>query len=470
MNASQFFRILLVRKWTLLLVFAVTVTTTVVVSLLLTKSYTAETSLVVDFDTTDPLGRPAAPLAFSSMYMATQEDIITSSRVAAKVVSDLKLDRNPAAIAQFKKETEGNGTVRDWLAELLLKNLTVEPSRDSRIITLEYKSEDPKFAALVANAFANAYIETALELNNAPAKLNAQWFDDQLKTLREAAEQAQKRLTLYQNQHQIITADERLDTDTNKLSVLSHELVNAQAEVDTIRSKIQQAETLMLKGARDAETIPEVMNNAFIQGLKGQLLHRQAELDELSRSAGENHPSYKAAKAETENLRSKLASEIKNVVQSLENSLNLAHNRVTSLETSVKQQKENILTWKTQREEFSVLLNEAKNSQRSYDTAMQRANEIQLESRVNQTDVSILTEAIAPIEHASPRLLLNTVLSFFLGSVLAIAAALIRETLDRRVRTMEDVTETLDIPLLGVVRKDKDNTQDSPRESVKAAA
>lgn len=470
MNASQFFRILLVRKWTILLVFAVTVTTTVVVSLLLTKNYTATTSLVVDFKNTDPLGRPAAPLAFSSMYMATQEDIITSPRVAARVVSDLKLDRNPAAIAQFKEETGGNGTVRDWLATRLLKSLSVEPSRDSRIITLEYKSEDPKFAALVANAFAKAYIDTALELNIEPAKLNAKWFEEQLKTLRNAAEEAQKKLTQYQNKHEIVTTDERLDTESNKLSVLSHELVTAQAEVETIKSKIQQASALILKGTRDSESIPEVVNNVFIQGIKGQLLRRQAEMDELSRSVGENHPNYQSANAEIESLRSKLTTEIKNVVQSLENGLKLANKRVTSLQASADKQKENILTWKTQREEFSVLLNEAKNTQLSYDTAMQRANEITLESRVNQTDVSVLTEATAPITHSSPKLLINTVLSFFLGAILAIAAALIRETLDRRVRTDEDVTQTLDIPLLGIVQKDKDNTPGSQREDVKAAA
>lgn len=470
MNASQFFKVLLVRKWTILLVFSITVTTTTLVSFLMPKAYTATTSLVVDFNNTDPLGRPGAPLQFSSMYMSTQEKIISSPRVANKVITQLGLDLNPSVITQFHEETNGKGIVRDWLAERLLKKLTVEPSRDSRIITLEFESGDPKFSSLIANAFAKAYIETALELNIAPARQSAAWFEKQLQTLRTASETAQKRLSQYQNKHEIVTTDERLDTETTKLTVLSRELVTAQAEAENIKFKIAQADRLMLSGKKESETIPEVMNNGFVQGLKAELLHQQADLDELSRSVGENHPAYKSATAEAISLRTKLSTEIKNVVQSLKNKLKLANSHVAMLEKAVASQKEKLLIWKTQREELNVLLNEANNAQNSYDMAMQRANQITLESRVNQTDISILTEAMVPISHSSPKTLLNVILSFILGGILALAAALIRETLDRRIRSAEDVLENLDIPILGVLPKDKENTPHSINEPQRAAA
>ena len=464
MNANHFFLILYARRWTLFLVLAVTITTTVVVSLLLPKSYTATTSVVVNFKNNDPVGRSSydLPIQLSSTYMTTQEEIITSPRVAATVVANLKLDRESSVMEQFQEETHGKGSLRNWLAEQLLKKLTVTPSRDSRIITLEFDSSDPQFSALVASAFAQAYIDTTLELNVAPARHSAAWFDEQLKGLRDAAEASQRKLAQYQHRHNIVTTDERLDTENAKLNQQAHDLITAQAEVQSIESRIEQANKLILSSDRESETIPEVMNNGFIQGLKTDLVRQQAKLDELSRTVGHNHPNYKAAVAEINSLRIKLTTEIKNVAQSLENSLKLAKTRAASLQKSVDTQRGKLLEWKSQREELDVLMNEAKNAQLAYESAMQRASQITLESRVNQTDVSVLSPAIPPIEHSRPNLLLNTLLSILLGTILAVAAALIRESMDRRIRSDSDVTEALALPLLGVIQRDKDNTPYAP--------
>ena len=55
-----------------------------------------------------------------------------------------------------------------WLADLLKKKLDVKPSRDSNVINIEFTGTDPGFAAAVANAFAQAYIDINLELKVEP--------------------------------------------------------------------------------------------------------------------------------------------------------------------------------------------------------------------------------------------------------------------------------------------------------------
>jgi hypothetical protein len=44
---------------------------------------------------------------------------------------------------------------------------------------IAYTSEDPNFAAAAANAFAQSYIETSIELKTDPARQFARWFDEQ---------------------------------------------------------------------------------------------------------------------------------------------------------------------------------------------------------------------------------------------------------------------------------------------------
>ena len=84
----------------------------------------------------------------------------------------LKLYENATALQQYQEASNGKGDINNWLADALLKNLDIEPSRESRLVKVIFSSTVPRFAATVANAFARAYAETNLELSLDPAKRN----------------------------------------------------------------------------------------------------------------------------------------------------------------------------------------------------------------------------------------------------------------------------------------------------------
>ncbi len=125
MTLQQFLLILRARWKIVLGVLAVVVGTALAVSLLLPKTYTASTALVVDVKSADPIVGLLIPAQFMPGYMATQVDIITSEQVAQRVVKMLKLDQVPEIQEQWRDATDGGrGTVAQWLAPLLQKNST----------------------------------------------------------------------------------------------------------------------------------------------------------------------------------------------------------------------------------------------------------------------------------------------------------------------------------------------------------
>ena len=63
----------------------------------------------------------------------------------------------------------------------------------------------------------------------------------------------------------------------------------------------------------------------------------------------------------------------------------------------------------------------------------------------------MLTQAVAPNDHSSPRLALNTVLAVCVGLMLALLTAVGLEFVDRRVRAPEDAGWAVEAPLLGVM-------------------
>jgi uncharacterized protein involved in exopolysaccharide biosynthesis len=155
MNVQQFLLALRGRFWIFITLLTGTVVAAVCVTLLMPKTYEATVSVLVDNRDEQSLSAAAAQPARAAVgYMQTQMDVIRSERVARKVVEDLKLAEDPAAKRAFAA-SGARGSIEDWIASGLLTTLKVDTSQSS-VILITYGASDPKFAATVANAFAEA--------------------------------------------------------------------------------------------------------------------------------------------------------------------------------------------------------------------------------------------------------------------------------------------------------------------------
>lgn len=459
MTFQQFLLIMRARWLVILLTFVAVVATTVGVSVILPKKYAASTAVLVDVKTPDPILGSLMPGMMAPGYMATQIDIIQSDRVARRVVQMLKIDQNQSARRQWQEETGGRGSIEAYYAELLSKQLDVKPSRESNVINITYKSAEPQFAAAIANAFAQAYIDTNVELRADPAKQYAGWFDARTKGLREQLEVAQSRLSQFQRANGIVNVDERLDVENARLQELSSQLVAIQALRAETNSR--QAQT------GNTETLPEVLQSSLVQSLKADVARQDAKLKDLSSQYGPNHPQVLRAIAEGQALRAKLETEVKRVAGGVGTNARVNVQREAEVRAALDAQKKKVLEIKKQRDEISVLQREVENAQKAYDLTAQRLVQTNLESQTQQTNIVVLNPAVEPIEPSSPKLLINTLVSIFVGVVLGVGLALLLELLNRRVRSVEDVVQALGLPVIGYVasgdaRKSKGRGRNRP--------
>jgi chain length determinant protein EpsF len=442
----QQFLLILAARWkvavaTLLTVVAITVA----VSYILPPQYTATASVVIDVKSPDPVAGVMLPAIIMPSYMATQVDIINSERVAQTVVKMLKMDENPAAREQWFEATEGKGRVDLWLAEALQKKLDVKPSRESNVIAIAYSAIDPDFAATVANAFAQAYMNTTLALKVEPARQYATWFDSQNKELRENLENAQTKLSAYQQQHGIVATDERLDNETAKLNELSSQLTLVLAQTADAQSK--------QRSGAASDTLPDVFQNSLIQSLKVDIARQEGKLQELSGNLGRNHPQYKQMEAEIAALKQRLEAETRHIAKGFSTSGNVSKDKESVLRAALDAQKKKVLQLKRERDEVAVLMKDVEAAQKAYDAVSQRLTQTRLESQSNQTNVSMLTAASPPIKPSSPLILLNTLIALFLGTMLGLCAAVLRELSDRRIRSLDDLVALMAVPVLADIGK-----------------
>lgn len=436
MNYSRFLLIILARRKVILLALIITVLTTLVVSLLLPKNYKSTTTLVLTHKGPDPVTGVMLTAQHITGHMATQLDVIKSSKTALMVVDQLKLDQNEVVQKNYE-DSDTSMELRDWLATFLRRNLEVETARDSSVIRINFKSTDPTFASIIANAFANAYQEISIRLTVEPSQKAAVYFTDQLNVLRDRLEMAQKKLSVYQHDKGIIDADLRLDVETRRLNDLSSQLVAVQLEMlGTLAGRENDGE---------GESHKNMVRTALINALKKDLSQAESKFSEISQKFGRNHPSYLGAAAEVGQLRSELNKHIRTTT----------HDTVTQetkIRAALEEQKTKVLTLNRARDELQLLTREVEGAQQAYNSAMQRLNQTTLEGQSNLSSVSILDTAKIPDTPDSPKILLNMALSVFLGTLLGLGVGLLTEMIDQRVRSTEDLADILQAPVLGVIK------------------
>jgi uncharacterized protein involved in exopolysaccharide biosynthesis len=193
------------------------------------------------------------------------------------------------------------------------------------------------------------------------------------------------------------------------------------------------------------------MGNSFIQTLRADLLRGEARLQEMSTQLGPAHPSYQRQVSENEGMRTRLDAEMKKVVAGLENSARQSQQRENELRNAMAAQRARMLDMGQSRSELGVLVRDVETAQRTYDSARARFATSDIESRARQTNVTILNPAVEPRKAARPRIGLNIALSVIVGALLGLALVFLMETLDRRVRSLSDLKESINLPVLGEI-------------------
>lgn len=440
----QIFPTLRARWRQVVLIWLVIVAAVAAVSLALPPRYEATASVVVEMSGADrdPIGGQSGfkPWGAVSSYIATQVEIIRSEQVALGAVRSLELQKQQEWRDKWQARTDGHGDFDAWLAAELLRKLDVRPSRDSNVLKLSYTSADRDFSAAVANAFLKSYIDTTLQMQVGPARQFNAFFAERAKLLREALEEARGRLSAYEKEHGLLVSDQR-DVESARLAELTSQLVALEDEAADATNRRRQA-TAAPSSMHELRRDPEVV------ALSTELARQEGRLAELRSGFGEQHPGVIQARESVTDLRQRVDASMRRAAGSLDVPVRVTQARLAEVRAAIERQRAVVLQRQSRRDAAAVLLRDVDNAQRAYDAVLSRASQTALESaNTTQTNVSVLKSATPP-PSSSSLLVLNLIVAALLGLLLGIARALVVETRDRRLRSVEDVTYRLQQPLL----------------------
>jgi chain length determinant protein EpsF len=429
MSLHQLFSILRARRGVAGLILLGTLALALAWVALRPTNYTARAPVLVDVRT-DPVNSTPLMGMVAPSFMTTQIDIIKSDRVAERAAQLLPPDQPP--MKGWREEAQKKPSPDRWLAQTLQARLDVKPARESNIINIAWTGRTPAEAARVANAFAQAYLETNLDIKTDPAKKYAVWFDDQVKASRDKLESAQKKLSDFQQKAGIVSSDERTDFETTRLNELSQQLMIAQS-----------------RGRGGAVASSD--QSPLVNNLRQEVARLESKVGEASATMGSAHPQMQRLQAELSSMRRRLNEESSRVGASGENSAAAAKARERELQNAITEQRNRVLALNKQRGEWALLKSDVDTAQKAFETVSASAAQARLQSMSNQTNVMRLASAVEPMDPTGPTSVQALLVALVAGTILAIAGALLLELINRRVRSVEDLSMVTQLPILASV-------------------
>jgi len=392
------------------------------------RIYRASASVLFNVAQADPQSIAGDAPQNSSALLATQGDVLRSALVARKVVKTLAL---------AEQEKGANPGSVDRAAAALRAKVSVSNAKASNVMIVNAEDRDPKRAARIANAFAEAYLAQVPQLRASAARGYSAWLERRTRDVRQRLVAAQEALARYQQQHGLVGAN-RFDLDAEALRTLNAELAAAEGDATEAQSRA---------GSRN---VPEVTSSLVVQQLRTSVATQAGRVAELSRTLGPSHPDMQAATAQLAALQGQLSAAIGSAAESMHAASAASQRREAGIRARLAARERALLAGSDDQNRLTVLQRDVDAAQQTYDQMRREIGQQFVRSQASQANASLLDRADPPSLPYKPDLSLMLVLGSVLGIALGLATVMGLEFLDPRVRTDHGVELATGAPVIAL--------------------
>jgi succinoglycan biosynthesis transport protein ExoP len=492
-NLLDYWRVLVKRRWTILIFVFAIVAVTAIASWKATPIYRATIKIQIDPENSSFLpfkeaGEVGSTYAQSQEYLQTQFKVMESQTLAARVIQVLDLGANPDFMVEVKptirsktmqwlrgvfglSETEDKdedpAKAEDRkLAQLLRifsSSLSTSPVRNSRLVDVSFENRNPKLAADVANALASEYVQMNFETKFNSTTTASDFLAKQLVDLKAKVEKSEEELVRFSQQHDIYAINDNENVILQKLSDLNTALTAAQAErinKESIWKIVQQA----------AGSFPDLLRNILIEELEKNLATLKVQQAKLAAAFRPGWPELDQVTGQVAEAENQLASERKKAIRNVETEYRTAVQREKLLTEALAAQKLEANSFNQNSIQYNIIKRQVDTEKQLYDGLLQRMKEAGVSAGLKSNNIHIVDPAKPPRAPHRPNKPMNLALGLGIGLLLGVCLAFFFEYLDSSIKTPDDIDRYIKLPSLGVIPSAASLLSPSKRRQLVATA
>ena len=414
----------------------------VIVSLVVPPIWQGQSRVLLNLVKPDPVTNELAAGSSGSStgaYVGTQMSLITDYSVTGKVVDALGWLSDPNLIQQYSNRDSGDHRdFRAWAADIIARSAKVKPLKDSTILEISYTANNPTAAKAVADALRTAYIQTSLAMGTEDAARTAQWYEGELEKLKGKLDTAVEAQAQYERANGLEMANDKMDVESARLQSLA-----------------SQGAPMMIP--------PEMVNAAKQSGM--ELAAVNAQIVAAEKTLGPNNP----AMLELQHKKTELEALNRKDESAAHAAISATGAAAAEVNREIQAQKSKVLAKSDQIAHLQTLQQDVELRRNEYETAA--AKFAVYRAQADQTNANTLTPlpTPAPSTPLFPNWLLEIPGSIALGLGIGVLGAMLLELLNRKVRSVEELDDVLQLPVVGVVGAPRTASSDRRRRGARTA-
>jgi succinoglycan biosynthesis transport protein ExoP len=420
-------------------------------------------------------GQSSQDAPVSSATVDTQIEIIQSDDIALSVIKALKLDQDPAfladrgnlvatvtaklmsgvrkVLAKFLESTPRSLSAESLALDNFHRRLNVRRVNLTYAIEIEFSSGNPFRAATIANAIADAYEMNAFDAKYQITGEEAKWLQDRLENLREQSTDAERAVIAYESENGIVNTGGEL-LNKQQIAEFSSELSQARAATAQAEARLNRVQRVLAANAANpdaAGAVADTLHDDVLNKMRTQYLQDERQANAWAAKYGAQHQAVLKLRSEMKELQQTILQEVKRIAEGYQSDYAIANSRETSIQQSLNE----LISGSQLAEQAEVTLHslesKAQTARALYDNFLQRYLASVQRQSAPLAESRLVTHARAPSTKSWPRPILTMALALLGGAIFALLLGMLREVSDRVFRTTLQITEHLNSACIAVV-------------------
>ena len=468
---SEVLRILVKRKWLILVIAVAAVAINAARTLMITPMYSATVRIQIDARPIKIVeGGQIEPTEGGLDVLRTQVELLQSKALAERVASAAKLaddadffkPRQFSIVGALKSFFSGASAEERLVPDravlekiagwIVVGHQSVRVVSGSRLVDISYSDPSPARAQLVANAYGDAIIASNID-KRFQANVYAKTFlEDQLAQLKLRLEEAEKAVIAFAEKEEFVITGDKASTAEANLSAANSALSGIISE----RIKVEQLWRQL--DLADAINLPQLLMNPVIQQLRAARSALDTEYKDKLETFKPGYPAMLQLMSRMKEIDRQIAIEIKTI----KDSHKAAYEQVVQQENEMRARIETLRveTLDLQRRsiQYNNLRREANTIRTLYEGLLQRHKEVDVAGGIGANNIFIVDRAMMPGRPSTPDLSRALMMALMLGLGGGFGVAFLLERLDDAVRAPQEIERLSGLPTLGVIPAAGKNT------------
>jgi polysaccharide biosynthesis transport protein len=371
-------------------------------------------------------------------FFNTQLNVLYSRSLAERVIQRLKLSDQPP----FKGSADPAG--------LFIRHLQVEPIPETFVIDVRVTHPDSNEAALWANTLADVYIDYSIEGQVESAKRAYDWVTERLAETQRTMQEAQDKLLKSYQAQEMFVPEGSVSAVASSISKLNDDHLQGQTRRIALEAELQEIADMRKRG-RNQGNLPRVAADPMVLELTGKLAALSIDLSRLKEKYKQAHPEIQKLQLQIDQINKARQARAVQIEEGLRAEYRQLQRRDTELREAIEAQKGQAVVQSRKLTELESLKKQAESANNLYTVLLQKLNETNIASSIQNSNVRLLDRAIVPSTPVSPQKRRIALLGTLIGLLLGMGYVFLRDYVSNTIKDAEDVERYLHLDLLAAV-------------------